>query len=508
MFHHSYKKRLTFFLYFQISNNSKAIMKFIFNVVIFVFWITQTTANDDYIFLKYPNQTNLHFCQDDMISLNFTNARISDIGPYFISSPLIACLNLSNNHIRFVANDAFKNLPNLTYLILSKNNLQRSNFFNFGGHEKLKILNLNDAFEQRYGEQLEILFEDCPNLEFLYARNNRFTNLKYSLSDTFNAYHYASYYSSQKILFPKLKVLDLSENNIESTNFVSLLSNTLQFLDLHKNNLKSMNLKEKGENLFILDLDNNKFKIVEYTQSYNDASLTLTYLHNLRYLSVSENKINIIYSTAFQDTKKLSYLNLSRNEIHEVHADTFANLYSLSTLDLSFNLLQNIPQVSNNINISNLFLNVNKIQKIISNAFAQTSKLTKLSLENNKIDEINAEAFADLSVLKILDLSHNKLNYLPEGWTKSLVSLKYLDLSSNMFTSLESLSLASAMPLIELYLVSNSLEYLNVQYFECLPQNLTVNLIQSFNFTQISLKYKYYEDNKYNTDNDYDIEFQ
>nr|XP_012220027.1 PREDICTED: LOW QUALITY PROTEIN: leucine-rich repeat-containing protein egg-6-like [Linepithema humile] len=424
-----------------------------------------------------------------MASLNFSNTVISHIGPYFISSPLITCLNLTNNRIQYVAKNAFKNLPNLTYLSLSKNNFENSaTLFNFGGHEKLKILVLNDATNNKYPELKVKIFENYPYLEILYARNNGFRDMEYSLKNPI-PFQYTIRNIYHKKYFPKLKVLDLSENKMQYTSFVNLLSNSLQFLDLHGNNLNSLNLGEKGENLVMLDLDNNEFDKVAYTKSY-DSSLTLANLKNLSYLSISRNRIEIIYSTAFQDTDKLSYLNLSMNNINEVPADTFAKLHSLSTLDLSSNILKNIPQMSGKINISVLFLNCNKIQKIIPNAFAQTPKLTKLSLEDNEIDEIDAKAFAHLSVLEELDFSGNKLNSLPEGWSESLISLKYLDLSNNMFTSLESLSLTSALPLMELYL-TNSLDYLNVKYFENLPQNLAVNFLQSLNFTQALCKYKY-----------------
>jgi len=103
-------------------------------------------------------------------------------------------------------------------------------------------------------------------------------------------------------------------------------------------------------------------------------------------------------------------------------------------------------------------------------------KLTKLLIGRNQIDEIDVDAFVYLSALEELDLSKNKLNFLPEGWTEFLVSLKYLDLSDNKFTSLESLSLTNTLPLIKMYLMNNPLEYLNVGYFDNLPQNLTISI--------------------------------
>ncbi|XP_018049377.1 PREDICTED: protein artichoke-like [Atta colombica] len=276
--------------------------------------------------------------------------------------------------------------------------------------------------------------------------------------------------------FPKLKILDLSENNMRRTNFVQLLSNSLYFLDLHGNSLSNLNLNEKGKKLFALNLDENNFNNI---QQYNGYSKTLSMagLKNLHYLSVSRNEINTIESDAFRDNNELLFLNLSSNDIHYLHPKTFANLQYLETLDLSINQLENVPQISNETEISTLCINNNNIKKIISHTFVYMPKLIKLLMGMNQIDKIDVNAFVHLIVLEELDLSRNMLSSLPEGWTKSLISLKYLDLSDNKFTSLESLPLTNTLPLITIYLMKNSLEYLNVKYFENLPQNLTINLI-------------------------------
>ncbi|XP_011706234.1 PREDICTED: leucine-rich repeat-containing G-protein coupled receptor 5-like, partial [Wasmannia auropunctata] len=159
------------------------------------------------------------------------------------------------------------------------------------------------------------------------------------------------------------------------------------------------------------------------------------------------------------------------------HPKTLANLQYLKTLDLSNNRLEEFPQISNKIEVNVLYINHNNVKKIISYNFVQMPKLTKLLMGKNQIDEIHVDAFASLSILEELNLSTNMLSSLPEGWAESLVSLKYLDLSNNKFISLESLSLTSALPIMEIYLMMNPLEYLNVRYFEDLPQNLTIHLI-------------------------------
>jgi len=432
-------------------------------------------------------------CKDD-VSLNFSNAVISNINQDFISSSIITCLNLTGNNIQNIGRGAFNKLPNLTHLFLSNNRFRPAELFNFGSHDKLQVLVMNSAtdiyfnnldcsnyngWNYNYNEIINIF--DYPNLEILSLRKNCFDDLQFVKKTPFSDFYsdYALTYTTastfmQRVPFPKLKILDLSGNSIKGTKFVELLPNSLYFLDLHDNYLSSLNLNENRNKLFALNLDKNRFNYV--SNSYSKNSLSVNSLKDLHYLSISTNNINTIDSGAFQDNNKLLYLNLSNNYINYLHPKTFANLKNLKTLDLSINELTDVPKISNKIEINTLYINRNNITKIMSHAFTEMPKLTKLLIGGNQIDEINVDAFVYLSALEELDLSKNKLNFLPEGWTEFLVSLKYLDLSDNKFTSLESLSLTNTLPLIEMYLMNNSLEYLNVGYFENLPQNLTISI--------------------------------
>ncbi|XP_050458972.1 leucine-rich repeat-containing G-protein coupled receptor 5-like [Cataglyphis hispanica] len=391
------------------------IMKFSFTIIIFVSWSTLTTANESQISLEFPtydvNEVE-HLCKNEMISFNFTNSKIISINRNFISSPWITCLNFTNTQLQFIEEGAFNNLPNLTQLILSNNDFT-DNLFDFGGHENLKILILNNAARHNYYEfvsEVVRISEEYPNLEILSVRGNYISDLKTSL---------------EKTPFPKLKILDLSSNAITSTNFVRLLPNSLYFLDLYDNSLSSLVFYRKKVSLLVLNLDNNNLKYVKkynnsrdhsdnpynrhYRYRYNNNQfdpvfnfygLEMTGLENLHYLSISQNNISFIESNAFEDTNELIYLNLSTNYITYLNSETFEKLQSLRSLDLSFNRLEDVPQISNETVISTLFLNCNNIKNIISNAFVQMPKLTKLLLGGNQINEINIKAFAHLSFFR------------------------------------------------------------------------------------------------------------
>ncbi|XP_011706719.1 PREDICTED: leucine-rich repeat-containing G-protein coupled receptor 5-like [Wasmannia auropunctata] len=456
--------------------------QFVFIIVILISqistcWTIRAILTNNYVYdgaelpLNYVDELVRYLCKDDVISLNFSNKEISaGINQDFISGSLITCLNLMGN-IQSIAYGAFNKLPNLTHLFLSNSRLRsQDELLNFGGHNKLQVLIIDKAiysdiysdYSDYYNPREVHISGDYPNLKILFFRKICFSDL--------------SFFS-----FPKLEILDLSGNDITGTNFVEFLPSSLYFLDLHDNSLNSLHLSKRMSKLLALNLKNNRFNSIKN----NEYSLSVADLKALQYLSVSENKINSIDSGAFQDNNNLLYLNLSTNYINYLHPKTFANLQYLKTLDLSNNTLEEVPQISNETEISVLYINHNNIKKIISYAFAQMPKLTKLLMGKNQIDEIDIDAFAFLSILEELDLSTNILSFLPDGWAKSLVSLKYLDLSDNKFTSLESLSLTSALPITEMYLMMNPLEYLNVRYFEDLPQNLTINLINKSKFAKV-----------------------
>ncbi|XP_036150306.1 leucine-rich repeat-containing G-protein coupled receptor 5-like [Monomorium pharaonis] len=477
---------------------SLAIVKFVFTIVIFVYWTTLSIADVPLTIEDYVNESLQLQCKDE-ISLNFSNAVISKINQDFISSPIITCLNLIGNNIMNIGKGAFNKVPNLTHLFLSNNKLDE--LFNFGTHDKLQVLIINEARNidinfgislsdyclYRYSKTIHI-FGEYPNLEILSLRLNCISELQFSPLMEQETSHFEKHYDIiSKVLFPKLKILDLSENTIKRTNFINLISNNLYFLDLHNNLIDSLNLYEKGNNLFALNLNNNNFNSISHQ---NNPCLSMVGLKNLHYLSVFNNKVKVIDSNAFQDNGKLLYLNLSSNYINYIYPDTFANLQYLKTLDLSINELENVPQISKEIELNSLYINYNNITKLFSHSFVQMPKLTTLLLGQNNIDEIDVNAFADLSNLEELDLSKNMLRFLPQNWADSLVSIKYLDLSSNYFISLEHLSLSNASPLTEVYLTMNPLEYLNVAYFKNLPQNLTINLIDKSKFAKY-YKYKF-----------------
>ncbi|KAL0100147.1 hypothetical protein PUN28_019527 [Cardiocondyla obscurior] len=431
----------------------KLIITLIFNII-FACWSTATQ------FPTYTSELYQNLYENNDFTLNFSNAVITEIGQNFISSPLITYLNLTGNYITNIDRGAFDKLPNLKQLYLSNNRLNSQYILNFGDHEELQILIINNATDSNQRQTSVLISDKYPSLKILSLRKN---------------YIYRFYATHNP--FPKLEILDLSENELLSRNLIDLSTSNLYFLDLHSNSLNYFSQNKLGK-LITLNLNNNKFRYIRNT--YN--CISLKGLKSLLYFSVSNNQIVDIESNAFIDNNDLLYLNLSRNVLSSLYPEVFLNLPNLEVLDLSENNLNSFPQILTEMQITILYLYGNCIKELTPQIFQNIPKLKKLLLGDNQILEIDVSSFNGLYSLEKLDLSNNKLSFLPESWTKSLVSLKYLDLSNNQFALLESLSLTNNSLLTEVYLMMNPLEYLNVSYFENLPQNLTINLMNNSSF--------------------------
>lgn len=443
-------------------------MKFAFTIVILACWSKLSIAIDDVApesldsvapgFINYVDELKQVYCYGNLINVNFSNAVITKIGKDFISSNLLTCLDLSNNTIETIADGAFSKAPALEKLILSNNNFATSNdLFTFGSHKSLQFLNISNAVKAKNRFVITIP-GSYPNLETLLAYNNGFDDIR-ALGQT---------------PFPKLKILDLSSNNMGQTEFVNLLPESLEFLYLRNNWFTSLTSFRKASSIIFLTLDNNQFEYLGYP--YSPLGLSLNNLYNLTNLSVAGNRIHSIGSEAFRDCSNLTYLNLSTNAISSLYPETFANLKYLKTLDLSHNKFEQIINISVVTNIIFLSLSCNEIQSVPEHAFKQMPKLRQLWLNGNQIKKVDINGFAYLNYLEKLDLSNNKLSSLPEGWVNAFKSLQFLDLSKNQFTSLESLSLSNKLLLVEVYLAMNPLKYLNSTSFNNLPKNVTVNL--------------------------------
>ncbi len=233
-----------------------------------------------------------------------------------------------------------------------------------------------------------------------------------------------------------LKILKLGSNQIVDISAISNLKN-LQVLDLSSNKINNvLPLKDIGQSMLNLDISYNPIPV-----SQLDFIKSWTQLHNLGISGFDLNNSQITFLSKFTD---LTSLDLGFNRISNL--TPLASLTSLQKLFLYSNMISDLSPLSN---LSNLeWLNAGN--NLISNVgpLSNLNKLTFLDLNMNKISDISP--LLGLSNLQILNLSFNKitLSYTPT-FTKML-HLVWLLLDSNSLTSINILSTAPDIWLLDL----------------------------------------------------------
>lgn len=101
---------------------------------------------------------------------------------------------------------------------------------------------------------------------------------------------------------------------------------------------------------------------------------------------------------------------MSDNEIEDVSESSFENLLNLKNLYLGGNELKTIPaEIFETLpNLQNISLEANKLQNIDRNIFRENPSLQNIWLNDNKIRNVNPSTFENLRSLEYLDLRGNE----------------------------------------------------------------------------------------------------
>lgn len=215
-------------------------------------------------------------------------------------------------------------------------------------------------------------------------------------------------------------------------------------LDVSRNNIfflhsRFLNLGE----LRCLNLSGNAM-----SQSLNGSEFTS--LTNLQYLDFSSNRLDLLYSTAFQELENLVVLDISYNN-HYFESEGLTHMLNF-TRHLKY--------------LKTLMMNHNKISTS-TNTELESQSLVRLEFRDNRLDMLWRDGdtrylnyFKKLLNLNVLDISQNNLNFIPQpvfsglpdklselyirnnklksfSWGKLqlLQSLQVLDLSGNSLTT-------------------------------------------------------------------------
>nr|AHB18362.1 toll-like receptor 7 [Andrias davidianus] len=380
-------------------------------------------------FLKcIPNLRELDFSFNFDLQLYPTSMKLSNTFSTLLSLEIFRVKGyvfkeLNRNHLL-----PLLKLKNLTVLDLGTNFIKIANLSVF---QEFPALQLIDLSVNKISPSSESVLDSCTN--------SKGSANQYSRSSLQNMHYFRydengrSCKSKEKENIPFIpfvnedcsafgKTLDLSINNI-------FFINDLDFK--HLSFLKCLNLSGNA-----------------ISQSLNGSELQ--YLRQLKYLDFSNNRLDFLYPTAFQELKQLEVLDLSSNK-HYFLSEGITHM---------LNFTHYLPS------LNKLLMNWNEISTSTNTAMSSQS-LQTLEFKGNRLDVLWRDGnsgylgfFKNLTNLKKLDISYNSLVFIPPGsyegmppqlaelyltnnelknfnWGKLYIlqKLEVLDLSNNLLTT-------------------------------------------------------------------------
>lgn len=162
--------------------------------------------------------------------------------------------------------------------------------------------------------------------------------------------------------FPKLRVLDLSNQTIKTLYFTFIdANNSVETINSSRNDLTEL------------------------------PKSTFNYMPNLTTVDFSYNKIRMIHSKIFEGAIKLTMINLSNNILAILAGESFSKCENLESLDLSVNQIQAIDKCLfvNNGKLKNLNLNGNPMKRFSFNAFSPLANSLKVDIFWKQIETLD-----------------------------------------------------------------------------------------------------------------------
>ncbi|CAF1267962.1 unnamed protein product, partial [Adineta ricciae] len=330
--------------------------------------------------------------------------------------PFTTALHLQDNLIKRVPRDgSFRRLRSLRTLDLRNNRLEEIDDDAFDGAESLNELYLSD---NNLNSITSNTFNGLKNIQTLMLRTNKLTYIK---NDTF-------------VDLETLKTLSLHDNRIKciapgsfdrlrSLSALDLLSNPF-VCNCHmkwlKGWLKQSNIvtdypkcmsPTKLRNIAIVNLTDDEFVCSSTEVDACDVSYPSSCPQNCscynRVVRCSHAQLTSIpYEQMPIDTEELY---LDANDIKEIPLELTNRLIYLIRIDLSYN----------------------KLRVISANIFANLTRLETLILSYNKIRCLESSSFKGLKNLRILSLHGNEISTIPEGSFNDLTSLSHVALGGN-----------------------------------------------------------------------------
>lgn len=311
-------------------------------------------------------------------------------------------LQLNYNHIQTLQDNSLLHYPVLTTLSLACNSL-----------EKLE----------------SNTFQDSKLIESLNLANNK---LHIGYEETSHALK----------TLPRLRALDLSENELDDEMMATLLQNltSLEYLNLSGNILQRLDETSFKDLHQLKELDLQRNIMYEIDGAFDSNP-------KLQRLNLAFNYLLCL--TDFHMTQ-LVVLNVSHNFIEWfITRPDLNDSFQLETLDLSDNKLVFFPFLPDRSRLRNLYLAHNSVRfyEHLADNGTFPNSTTTVEFYNMKKYTGNVTAqlwdeslHGDISSLEILDLRGNQVEYFPHGFIKKMPVLSRLQMCTNC---LETLNLTS-----------------------------------------------------------------
>jgi len=288
----------------------------------------------------------------------------------------------------------------------------------------------------------------------------------------------------------------------------------LEHLNVQKNNLKSVsaNAFKHIPGIKYLDMSENRIDNIAGT-AFDDIATSLSELKMVNGLSMSS-----LDSAPFKKLRAMRHLDLSGNKITTIAGDFFHKMRDLRTVNLQDNRLDKVsPQYFRNdytpdlVNITLAFNHIgsvdkgtfkdlnrlrvldmadNKIKSIAKGAFMNMENLETIYLEDNSIDTISNEAFHNLPKLSTLNLAYNSISRMSFDWLDQVGTLSAikLDVSHNSIGELSAnrSGWSAYSSVRSLDLGYNNIKYITRNYFEPIRSSLTHLVLRHNQLTNIS----------------------
>ncbi|PPD90795.1 hypothetical protein GOBAR_DD12262 [Gossypium barbadense] len=394
-------------------------------------------------------------CQWERVECNITSKRVTGLDLYFtrywdnrerrsdLSGYLnvslflpfeeLKSLNLSENNIADLVDNQVSLssvFNNLEILVLSGNNFNDSVLSKLKSLTKLKTLDLSDnriiSLRHFEGEKVQPMM----NLEVLDLSGNLLKN---------NDLTYLKGLSS-------LKSLNIGGNQLEGSIDIRVLNNLtkLKLLDLSDNKIESLQSSHDGERP--LNLSNFEELYLDSNSFTNSLLAQLNGFSNLKSLSIRGNQLN-----------------------GSINIKVLNNLTRLKTLDLSDNKIESLQSPHdgerplNLTNLEELYLDSNSFANSLLAQLSGFSNLKSLNIRNNQLKgSINIKDLNALSNLEKLDMSNNEVKEFVPTKNKENESLEKLKVATlnNVFIN----GTVSLMQLLETFSSVNTL-YLRDNHF-------------------------------------------